>query len=269
MNTSLVFGENLRLLCAAKPSVASVARDLEINRVQFNRYLKSESFPKPAVLKRICNYFEVDARIFTEPLNARELVNMPAPANGAVGLGKAEAVHNGLRYAICEGDRFVPYEHIPDGIHSIWRQAFSNETHAVHLLLQFKTIGGARVIRGFDSSKLFRSHTARFGFNAREFRGVILNQQDGFAFLYFNRQPTLTVGSSYFSTAQFYSTGLLTGFSVLHRNEYKGMRRLSRSVLQFLPQTTHQILKAARIPSLLEMSQVPENIRDLIAKRLT
>lgn len=67
-----VFGDNLRLLCGRRPSIASVARDLEISKVQFNRYLNGESHPKPPVLQRICSYFDVDGRILLEPLDVVE-----------------------------------------------------------------------------------------------------------------------------------------------------------------------------------------------------
>lgn len=63
-----VFGRNLRLLCEQRASPSAAARDLGINHVQMHRYLRGEAFPKPAVLKRICDYFGTDARIMTDPL---------------------------------------------------------------------------------------------------------------------------------------------------------------------------------------------------------
>lgn len=73
MSVLRVFGENLRLLCKTRPSIASVCRDLDINRVQFNRYMSSHSFPKPNVLQQICDYFLVDSRIYLEPLTPDDL----------------------------------------------------------------------------------------------------------------------------------------------------------------------------------------------------
>ncbi len=77
-SVSLIFGHNLRSLCAHRASIAAVARDLDINKVQFNRYLTGQSFPKPAVLERICDYFDVDARILLEPLD-RVAPHMASP----------------------------------------------------------------------------------------------------------------------------------------------------------------------------------------------
>ncbi|CUH76619.1 helix-turn-helix domain-containing protein [Tropicibacter naphthalenivorans] len=72
MTVARLFGQNLRKLCERRPSIAAVARDLDVNKVQFNRYLNGESYPKPQLLKEICAYFGTDARIMTEPLEEVE-----------------------------------------------------------------------------------------------------------------------------------------------------------------------------------------------------
>lgn len=66
---NLIFGKNLRKLCATRPSISAVSQDLDIGRVQFGRLLTGHSFPKPFVLERICAYFGVDARILLEPMD--------------------------------------------------------------------------------------------------------------------------------------------------------------------------------------------------------
>ena len=63
-----IFGQNLRRLSMDYPSIAGLCRDLGINRTQFNRYLSAESFPRPDVLHRICQFFGTDARILLEPV---------------------------------------------------------------------------------------------------------------------------------------------------------------------------------------------------------
>ncbi|GLO60617.1 transcriptional regulator [Vibrio sp. MACH09] len=52
-------GHNLKFLCSFHPSIASVCRDLSINRQQFNRYLRGDNYPRGYNLKRICDYFNV------------------------------------------------------------------------------------------------------------------------------------------------------------------------------------------------------------------
>ena len=52
-----IFGQNLRKLCQAYPSISAVCRALDTNRTQFNKYLSGDSFPRPDVLQKICTYF--------------------------------------------------------------------------------------------------------------------------------------------------------------------------------------------------------------------
>lgn len=61
------FGSNLRLLCSYRPSITRVAQDLNINRSQFNRYLAATSFPRGAMMRRICDYFGVETHEILMP----------------------------------------------------------------------------------------------------------------------------------------------------------------------------------------------------------
>src|SRR5690606_17430278 len=60
-------GANLKLLCSHYRSIAEVCRKLAINRAQFNRYLAGQSRPTAHNLKRICNFFGVDAHELMQP----------------------------------------------------------------------------------------------------------------------------------------------------------------------------------------------------------
>lgn len=61
------FPANLRLLCSHYRSVAEVCRKLRINRGQFNKYLSGISYPTLFNLKRICDFFGVDAHEINMP----------------------------------------------------------------------------------------------------------------------------------------------------------------------------------------------------------
>jgi transcriptional regulator with XRE-family HTH domain len=61
------FSENLRLACSYAPSVSEVCRRLDINRTQFNRYLRAAARPSPNILNRLCDYFGVEATEFHLP----------------------------------------------------------------------------------------------------------------------------------------------------------------------------------------------------------
>jgi transcriptional regulator with XRE-family HTH domain len=54
-------GANLKLLCSHYRSIAEVCRKLAINRAQFNKYLSGQSQPTAHNLKRICDFFGVEA----------------------------------------------------------------------------------------------------------------------------------------------------------------------------------------------------------------
>lgn len=79
-----VFSQNLKELMGASPNVPALCRELSLNRTQFNRYLASESFPRPDILQKICLHFGLDARILLQPLS--ELKNEPSKAQTFYGL---------------------------------------------------------------------------------------------------------------------------------------------------------------------------------------
>ncbi|MEQ9258116.1 MAG: helix-turn-helix transcriptional regulator [Roseovarius sp.] len=58
MSDQLAF--NLRYLCAEKPSVAQVCREIGINHQQFSKYLSERSRPSPHNLRRIAAFFELE-----------------------------------------------------------------------------------------------------------------------------------------------------------------------------------------------------------------
>lgn len=64
-----IFARNLRILIGPR-SVSRIARDVGINRTQFNRYLTGETLPKAELLLRICRFFGTDANILLYPLDA-------------------------------------------------------------------------------------------------------------------------------------------------------------------------------------------------------
>lgn len=75
------FAENLRFLCGFYSSISEVCRKLEINRQQFNRYLSGKSFPSFKNLKKICDFFGVEADEITEsPTVFQSKVAPPAHA---------------------------------------------------------------------------------------------------------------------------------------------------------------------------------------------
>ena len=52
---------NLRYLCGHHRSVAEVCRKLSINRQQFNKYLAGANLPSDYNMRKICQFFEIEA----------------------------------------------------------------------------------------------------------------------------------------------------------------------------------------------------------------
>ncbi len=62
------FAENLMALCRRHGSIASVCRELDMNRQQFNKYLTGTVLPAPATLEKICAFFDiVPQTLFDDP----------------------------------------------------------------------------------------------------------------------------------------------------------------------------------------------------------
>lgn len=59
MSVRRIFAENLRRLILTRKSQAQVARDLGINRQQFNSYLTGKNLPNESIIDKVCLYFDV------------------------------------------------------------------------------------------------------------------------------------------------------------------------------------------------------------------
>ena len=70
MSLRLNMAKNLRRLTSRLGSANFVCRELDINRQQFEKYLKGRSLPSPVTLKKICGYFEIsEEELFSADLD--------------------------------------------------------------------------------------------------------------------------------------------------------------------------------------------------------
>lgn len=257
MSVLLNFGSNLRKLCSTRKSIAQVCRDLDINRVQFNRYLTSHSFPKPHVLEKICDYFGVDCRIYIELLTDQQVDILKRGDE----LRKAKLEASYLATAgnfMDEGSCLtVSQQVIPDGIHQIWLNSFGDEEKAVSNLIYVSTMEDVRLVEGGDPV---------FGTSrpSKRFRGTLVGTNDGYSILSLSRGAKKTFGFSHFDKAV-KTEQLLVGYSVLGRGEQTGLHRMTRSVFSVLLQDKSSILKAARETKKSHTFEtIPKSIRDYL-----
>ncbi|WP_177213035.1 helix-turn-helix domain-containing protein [Celeribacter neptunius] len=193
-----MFGENLRRLAADAQSVSQLCRELGVNRTQFNRYLHAEAFPRPDVLDRICSYFDVDARILLEPLDA---LREPCRQTGA--LRELTSLLSGV------GALEVPEDILPSGVY-LYRRVSSFNPGAIHcsmFALSRDELDVAR-IRGYTPVDA----STRIGLGRkpgkRRFRGLVFRQLLGFSFVISMEQTSIMVlggfESRYLGNPKFY-----------------------------------------------------------------
>lgn len=258
ISTHLIFGKNLRLLCARVGTIAEVADRLEINRVQMNRILNGESFPKPGMLRRICELFDVDARIVLQPLEDLEREKEKMETGVFSTRLSLEYAFYGMDLTIShDEDAPISGYRIPDGIHVIWRPSFTNPAKFISLLVRFGEMGGRRVIRGYDppSSPSRRRDVGPLA--SREHRGVLIKSNSGFGILYSSRLPIPIMGVDFFSTHSLVGHGFLTGYTLVMYDGSASGRYHLPIILQPIQQTTHHILDAARKTGYFARSEVP------------
>lgn len=193
-----IFGTNLRQLSTRAHSISQLCRDLGINRTQFNRYLKGEAFPRPDVLHKICQYFDVDARILLEPLDClrdradKELTSQVLSSFlfdvDALKIAP-EAFTTG-----CYLHHRVSY-FVPDQISTTLLKFYHDDSGNLRIQGYMPYASGARI--GLPQ-----------GAKARMFRGLVFRQLVGFAFVVtMDQVPLMVLGGfepNYLGNPNFY-----------------------------------------------------------------
>jgi transcriptional regulator with XRE-family HTH domain len=81
--------KNLRRLTSEIGSANFVCRELDINRQQYEKYLKARSLPSPTTLKKICSYFNIsEEELFAADME-KEIERADAPTIPADSCGNA------------------------------------------------------------------------------------------------------------------------------------------------------------------------------------
>ena len=240
-----MFGRNLQILSAAYPSVAGLCRELGINRTQFNRYLSGESFPRPDVLHRICQFFGVDARILLEPVD-----------------GLAPSVHDLLSHPELEGffgsePLDIPETDFPSGFYRFVRRSFLDDTQLVLGLVLVKRRDGYTFLRSYEPREAMRLQGLSMAPRDREFRGLILRQQEGVMALASHR-GTLSCSFNFLSRQSSFQPNIWEGYATRSIRESVSGRRATRMVYEHLGRFSGQVLATARRAGLVSPDSVPE-----------
>ena len=264
VSTHLIFGRNLRQLCKRVGTIAEVAEHLDVNRVQMNRILNGESFPKPGLMKRICDYFQVDARILLQPLAELE-DGAPSRLNPNTRMAAA------LDYALYGQDFTVSAEDeanvIPDGLHLLLRPSFLWRDTIWVSMVRFFSQNDVRLVRGIDPVAKGMKRSDAVPIRSREFRGAVTRSTGGISFIYTTNIPNSTLGVDHFTLRSWRTYGFLTGRCMFMSPSNPIDRSVVPCILQPLEQNTHEILRMSRLAGFRDLSEVPSRYHStLLAK---
>ncbi|SIS80880.1 helix-turn-helix domain-containing protein [Phaeovulum vinaykumarii] len=218
-----MFGRNLRALCEGGPPVAELCRRLGINRTQFNRYLSGSAFPRPDILWRICRYFDVDARVLLEPLEAQR--ERPAGFFTALGATADRLQAPSERFA-------VPEEMLRPGVYRFWRRASLHPDRMLVGMARVWREGVVTLFRTREPEVLAAGAPRAGGLRSTLVSGVMMRVEDGVVLLCGNRHSRL-VRMIYLRAGFAGLSGVYSGLSVLAREQVAGHVRVSTCALQF------------------------------------
>ncbi len=246
-----VFGENLRRLAEGHASVSELSRQLGINRTQFNRYLSGESFPRPDVLDRICQYFSVDARILLEPVET---------------LSPGGKIMNGPFLADYFGAsaQRVPEDIFPSGFYNFTRRSFVTPDQYVEgLVYIFRDEHGVTFVKGFEAKEALQFQGLPTTTSTREFRGFALPHEDGVSLL-IARKNSLTFSFNYLARASSMESNFWSGYVARSTRATEHAERVTRMIYEHLGTDTHRILKCARKSGFKTVDKIPPFHRHLL-----
>ncbi len=227
-----MFGANLRKLSEGYPSISDLSRQLGINRTQFNRYLAGESFPRPDVLARICSFFGVDARVLLEPVD--QIGNEDDPISNPF-----------LQKFVGPGTRNVTPETFPSGFYRFSRRSFVDLDIFVVGLIHIRRDGVNTFLRGFEARDAMRIQDLPTGSAEREFRGLVMQQEDGIAIVA-ARSNSMTCSFNYLSRAASFTNNFWVGYVTRTVPEATGGMRVTRLVYEHLGTSVPRAVAAAR-----------------------
>ncbi|PVA12023.1 transcriptional regulator [Pelagivirga sediminicola] len=239
-----MFGENLRMLSAEYPSVAGMCRDLGINRTQFNRYLSGESFPRPDVLHRICQFFGTDARILLERASglsraSYDLLGHPALAGffGGAPIG-------------------VPKEIFPNGVYRFVRRSFIDEEMFVMGLVLIHREDGYTFLRGYEPREALRKQGLSTAPRDREYRGIVMRQEEGLMMIVTHRN-SMACSFNFLAQDTSFQRNLWEGYVTRTVRERVSGIRAARMVYEHLGDDMTTIIATARTTGLIAREAVP------------
>lgn len=237
-----MFGANLRHLSREYPSISALARQLGINRTQFNRYLSGESFPRPDVLARICSFFEVDARVLLEPVDQ-------ISRHGGPICSPFLAEFMGVAVQV------VSEKDFPSGFYHFSRRSFMRDTAYVRGLIHVHREGDNTFLRGYEPKIAMAMQGIPGNPRAREYRGFVLKVEDGVT-LTITRRNGLTASLNYLNRVISFENNFWVGYVARTVREDAASTRLNRVVFEHIADDFPRVMKIARATGFCDLEEL-------------
>jgi transcriptional regulator with XRE-family HTH domain len=278
MSVNSVFGNNLRQLARERGSLTRVAEDLGISRVQFQRYLKGESFPKPNLLQRICTHFAVDGRILLEPINkiaATEAARLDQPSSSATSVDTLDANVAALFGWCLQGhSSSLSQDLLPDGIYRVWVSESAKPDKFYCMAVQVGSSLGprgavlqnARSTRCYFDRVQFRASSPSDLKRRREVRGAMLGVPDGMIWMAFNPAPIYRITLAHFAPNPVVADGSFVGYVARGRAALPGFTRIARAFLEPVPRQMRSVLALCKTKPVYSAQEVPPAALDYICE---
>lgn len=238
-----MFGANLRILARDYPSISELSRRLGINRTQFNRYLAGDSFPRPDVLARICDFFGVDARVLLDPVDSFDTDHavMAGPELG-------EFLGTGLQ---------PPEQLFPSGFYRFTRKSFvDNERFVLGLVWIWRNANGACFLRGYEAREAMRQQGLPAASDLREFRGLVMQQENGISIMV-SRRGAMTSSFNFLHPMVSFQNNFFVGYVARTVPEAVESTRAVRMVYEHLGRDGRAARAVARQAGLIDEDQMP------------
>lgn len=227
-----MFGANLHMLAAEYPSISALSRDLGINRTQFNRYLSGESFPRPDVLARMCDFFSVDARVLLEPLE--QVMRDTGPVSSDY-----------LREFTGPMVQKVTEETLPSGFYKFTRRSFLRDDQFIRGVVIVKRQGENTFLRGFEPKNAMAMQGIATAPHVREYRGYITPIEDGITATV-TRRNGLSASFNYLCRVSSFQNNFWAGYVARPVRENASSTRMTRLVYEYIGQRLGDALTHAR-----------------------
>ncbi len=236
-----VFGHNLRLLLEERGSISAVAAQLGIHRTQLNRYMNSESFPRPDVLDNICKHFDVDARIYVEPL--AELRN-----------AKMAACPRLLQNFLSVNPNLVHEEDFPSGFYKFSRRSFVDATKFLTGLTFVKRVQGLTYVRGYEPNVFMNAMGHRTDAEVREWLALV--QKTEFGLIFIGASPTFATSMNYLTFEHSRNGKFWIGYAATQARENVVRARATRMVYEHIGTDFRTAMEARRSTGLIELDRL-------------